>query len=445
MLQERFLKFAETNNIDIDNLEGDEFQNWYKDKKNKGTITGIINTFKKGEPKIKTKKKKLTKIERLQEDIKNAYTKLYDLLDQYESSNPLIEAQNAKIEELENKLSSLVGETESDLTITLNDEIINELNPDAEAGYFFKGVNNKIKNLDEVKDKGQTFIDTKNSLTLKYFGYISFDEVLGTENKLKTLRGILKDYPTKADKVNTEKYEYQEGTDLLTVYMTQTLKNYFEGQGKMNVYSFKRIEKIPDIDKFERQNIISDYIEDVKDRLKNARSNAAQEFERWTNEFTSNNDKIGEDKDEITLDYEEINYIDDILTEYLNEVLSNASIEDIELGQVFKYKRKKYYISTKDSDGIYYQSVTKKIDDLAGEEEYEFTEEIMKDKSFKLINDAAPIKDDDVTPTDGEAGAANKNQNNTKISNDQIKKGFDNAIDPLAAIKDQIDKTDNNC
>ncbi len=69
-LQDRFLKFAETNNIDIDNLEGGEFQNWYKDKKNKKTITGIINRFKKGQPKIKTKKKKLTKIEKLEEEIK---------------------------------------------------------------------------------------------------------------------------------------------------------------------------------------------------------------------------------------------------------------------------------------------------------------------------------------------------------------------------------------
>lgn len=440
LLQDRFLKFAETNNIDIDNLEGDEFQNWYKDKKNKKTITAIINKFKKAEPKIKTKKKKLTKIERLEEEIKNAYKQLDELLDQYESSSPLIQAQNAKIERLENKLSSLVGETESDLTITLNDEIINELNPDAEAGYFFKGVNNKIKNLDEVKDKGQTFIDTKNSLTLKYFGYISFDEVLGTENKLKTLRGILKDYPTKADKVNTEKYEYQEGKDLLTVYMPQTLKNYFEGQGKMNVYSFKRIEKIPDIDEFERQNIISDYIEEIKDRLKNAGSNAAQEFERWTNEFTSNNDKIRKGKDEITLYNEEINDIDEILTEYLTEVLSNVPIEDIEVGQVFKYKRKKYYIINKTNDEILYKSVN-----IADLEEYEFTEEIMKDKSFKLINDAAPIKDDDVTPSAGEAAAANKNQGDIKISADQLKDEFDNAIDPLAAMKNSNDKTDNNC
>ena len=440
-LQDRFLKFAKTNNIDIDNLEGGEFQNWYKDKKNKKTITAIINKFKKGEPKIKTKKKKLTKIERLEEDIKNAYKQLDELLDQYESSSPLIQAQNAKIEGLENKLAQLSSESQStDLTITLNDEIINELDPDAEAGYFFKGVNNKIKNLDEVTDKGQTFIDAKNSLKLKYFGYISIDEVLGTENKLNTLRSILKDYPTKADKVNTEKYEYQEGTDLLTVYMPQTLKNYFEGQGKMNVYSFERIEKTPDIDEFERQSIISDYIEEVKDRLKNAGSNAAQEFERWTNEFTSNNDKIGKGKDEITLYNEEINDIDEILTEYLNEVLSNVPIEDIEVGQVFKYKRKKYYIMNKTNDEILYKSVN-----IADLEEYEFTEEIMKDKSFKLINDTAPIEDDDVTPSDGEAAAANKNQSGIKISADQLKDEFDNAIDPLAAIKNSNDKTDNNC
>ena len=442
-LQNRFLKFAETNNIDIDNLEGGEFQNWYKDKKNKKIITGIINTFKnkKGDPKIKTKKKKLTEIEKLEEAIKNAYKQLEELLDDYESSSPIIQAQNAKIEGLENKLAQLSSESQpTDLTITLNDEIINELDPDARSGYFFKGVNNKIKNLDEVKDKGQTFIDAKNSLKLKYFGYISFDEVLGRENKLNTLRGILKNYPTKADKVNTEKYEYQEGTDLLTVYMPQTLKNYFEGQGKMNVYSFERMKTTPDIDEHERQSIISNYINEIKDRLKKAGSNADQEFERWTNEFTSNNDKIGKGKDEIKLYNDEINDIDEILNEYLNEVLSNVPIEDIEVGQVFKYKRKKYYIMNKTNDEILYKSVN-----IADLEEYEFTEEIMKDKSFKLINDTAPIEDDDVNPTDGEAGAANENQNNIEISNDQIKKGFDDAIDPLAAMKNSSNKTKNNC
>ena len=94
----------------------------------------------------------------------------------------------------------------------------------------------------------------------------------------------------------------------------------------------------------------------------------------------------------------------------------------------------------KTNDEILYKSVN-----IADLEEYEFTEEIMKDKSFKLINDTAPIEDDDVNPTDGEAGAANENQNNIEISNDQIKKGFDDAIDPLAAMKNSSNKTKNNC
>lgn len=70
----------------------------------------------------------------------------------------------------------------------------------------------------------------------------------------------------------------------------------------------------------------------------------------------------------------------------------------------------------------------------------------MNDKSFKLINDTAPTKDDsDVNPTADESGAANENQNNTKISSDQLKDEFDKAIDPLAAIKKSNDITEDNC